>query len=105
GADMPAETTRLAVVFTGQRTPAHWTGTAPTLDVWDLKGQIEEIAAAMGITNVRLGGDEATRIGASVASVVSDSAVFSGATAEAEILGGRLRKDYIDAPAWAGEIF
>jgi phenylalanyl-tRNA synthetase beta chain len=39
----PVESTRLAVVLTGGRWPAHWTdgGATPDLDWWDLKGAFE----------------------------------------------------------------
>ncbi|HUP90438.1 MAG TPA: phenylalanine--tRNA ligase subunit beta [Longimicrobiales bacterium] len=76
GSDRPSETTRIAAVFTGLRTPPHWTGDSGNQDVWDLKGLVEDIAAALGIGTVQV-----------------------------EILGAGLGKDYIDAPAWAGEIF
>ena len=104
GDERPVETTRLALVFTGLRTPPHWTETAQPYDIWDLKGLVEDIARALGIADVTLGAAAAT-IPSSVASVVSEEAHFSGLSATAEILGARLRSDYIDAPAWAGEIF
>ena len=40
----PAESTRVAAIFTGLREPAHWTGNAQPYDIWDAKGLAEEVA-------------------------------------------------------------
>ncbi len=105
--EVPVETTRLAVVFTGLRSPAHWTGGEQEFDVWDLKGLIEDVAAALGIVNVRTGIPQASGLAGSVAAVLPEQGRLGAVAADgaSEILGGRLRSDYIDAPAWAGEIF
>jgi phenylalanyl-tRNA synthetase beta chain len=39
----PAETTRVAAIFTGLREPAHWTGHAQPYDIWDVKGIAGEL--------------------------------------------------------------
>jgi phenylalanyl-tRNA synthetase beta chain len=96
GHELPRETTCLAVIFTGFRNPPHWTGAAAPFDIWDLKAMVEDIARAIGISEV-------------LPAAWTDSAIvaegFTGRNQEVEILGGRLRADYIDAPAWAGEFF
>lgn len=91
----PQETTRLAVAFTGSRVPPHWTGTPAEFDIWDLKGLLAEIAAAIGIGEIK----PSPTAGA----LLHDG--FVGRSEAAEILGGRVRSDYIDAPAWAGEFY
>ena len=96
GDGVPAESTRLAAVFTGLRAPAHWTGNVDAFDIWDLKALVGELAAALGISAV------------SPVAETPDGVIlggFSGTGNGASILGGRLRRDYIDAPAWAGEFF
>src|SRR5690606_38730063 len=47
GDGRPVETTRVAAVLTGARTPAHWTdgGAAPDFDLWDLKSLFEVTVA------------------------------------------------------------
>jgi phenylalanyl-tRNA synthetase beta chain len=96
GHELPRETTRLAVIFTGLRNPPHWTGGATPFDIWDLKAIVEDVARAIGISEV-------------LPAAPADSPIvtegFAGRNQEVEILGGRLRRDYIDAPAWAGEFF
>lgn len=104
-APLPQESTRLAVAFTGARTPPHWTGSQAEYDVWDLKGLLAEVGRLVGITEVSH--DAQAGIESSVARVLSDTPRFAGTSSDqtAEILGGQLRSDYIDAPAWAGKFF
>lgn len=92
--DTTAETTRLAIVFTGMRTPPHWSGNHAEFDIWDLKGLMTDVANDIGVPELKP---------ADASGILSGG--FHGSLGDAEILGGRLRKDYIDAPAWAGEFF
>lgn len=103
---LPTETTRLAAVFTGSRTPPHWTKSEAPYDVWDLRGLLEELAQALGIADIRIGVAEDSAITTSFERVLSETRL-SGRSADggSEIVGGRLRLDYIDAPAWTGEVF
>jgi phenylalanyl-tRNA synthetase beta chain len=41
GASRPAERTHVAAVISGGREPGHWSGAAPDVDRWDLKGLFE----------------------------------------------------------------
>jgi phenylalanyl-tRNA synthetase beta chain len=94
GEDLPRESTRLAVAFTGLRSPEHWTGKADPFDIWDLKSLVSDLGHALGITDIAV---------SQAVSIVTEG--FAGSANGAQILGGRLRRDYIDAPAWAGEFF
>lgn len=105
GEKAPVETTRLSVVFTGLRSPAHWSGGVAPYELWDLKGLMTEVAGSLGISDPSPGLHGAARIAADSRQVLLDTAAFSAAAGDAEILGGRLHADYIDAPAWTGEIF
>lgn len=108
GTPLPEESTHIAVVFTGLRAPAHWTGSAAEYDIWDLKGLIEDLAASLGIGEVQVAsGIDDSRVGSLVRNVIASDSAMQGTNEAtgAEILGARLRKDYIDAPAWVGEIF
>lgn len=94
GTPLPVETSRVAVIFTGLRAPDHWKSTSEGFDIFDAKGLVEELAGMLGA-----GRTEAN---------VTEGLVAEGyraAQGSIEILGGRLHRNYIDAPAWAGEIF
>lgn len=104
GPSLPEESTHLAVVFTGARTAPHWSGGDAVFDIWDLKSLISDIAASIGIADLAPGSERAERMAASIAAALADGS-FSGRSGETEILGGRLSRTYIDAPAWTGEIF
>jgi phenylalanyl-tRNA synthetase beta chain len=105
GAPLPHESTRLAVAFTGLRTPPHWTGAQAEYDVWDLKGLVAEVGRLGGITEISH--EAHADIAPAIATVLMDTARFAGTSSDrmAEILGGQLRSDYIDAPVWAGKFF
>jgi phenylalanyl-tRNA synthetase beta chain len=90
GAGVPHETLRAAAVFTGARTPPHWSdgGTTPTYDVWDMKGLFETAVRAVG--------------GAGAVTAVGGGFEWHDA-------GGRIRgrASMLDAdrPAWAAPLF
>lgn len=53
---LPDELRRLAIVYTGQRTAAHWQeglAAPPALDFFDLKGVLEELFAAVKVDGIR----------------------------------------------------
>ena len=88
--DRPAETTRLAGVITGARSPAHWTesGRPNDVDWWDLKG-IFERAVSLANPSARV-------------QVESDSLI---AVAQDGRWVGQAAVQAADAPPWAGSVF
>src|SRR5207253_4950812 len=54
GDSVPQESTRIAIIFTGRRTPPHWSSESPEMDVWDLKGLIEDLASRLGIADTQV---------------------------------------------------
>ena len=97
----PREETRLAVVLTGRRRPEHWSGPDETLDLWDLKGLADEIAAlARGDATLQPGLSEG------VDGLVPDEG-FEIRTGTGEVVGraGRLGQGFADAPAWADPVY
>lgn len=46
---LPTEVRRLSLVATGDRAPAHWSGGAPAVDFYDLKGVVEALLGALRI--------------------------------------------------------
>ncbi|HET7275706.1 MAG TPA: phenylalanine--tRNA ligase subunit beta, partial [Longimicrobiaceae bacterium] len=45
---LPVEQSRVAAVFTGRRTPPHWTGDNEIWDIWDLSALLSELAGELG---------------------------------------------------------
>ena len=53
GSELPIETTKLAIVMTGQRDEISWdVQTSPIMDFYDIKGRIEGLLAGFRLTNV-----------------------------------------------------
>jgi len=92
----PRETTRLAVVITGLRSPAHWTDDAPDFDLWDLKALFERVLRTLY--------PEATlRPAGSSEGEGGSCEVLWEAWEDSERVGhgGRLLPEALDAPPWA----
>jgi len=101
-AEPPLESTRLAAAFCGARHPPHWSGEAPAFDLWDLKGLLAELAAALGLdeTAVEPAPDAPAPVYASGLAFLlrgPDGAVLGA--------GGRVAPHAIDAPAWADPVW
>jgi len=98
----PAETRRLSIAITGARAPEHWSGQVGTVDLWDLKGLLEEFAERYGLRIVP--GDSGRIAGAR--EVLLEGELFElqadGVTVG---LGGRIDPARIDAPAWAAPVY
>jgi phenylalanyl-tRNA synthetase beta chain len=86
---LPVEETRVAAVMTGASRPAHWSGRAPDLDVWDLRGLLEELAPEHLDGRVEEAGGVLE--------------LWSG---EEPIGQGRVAGAHeVDAPAWAAPVY
>lgn len=101
GADgMPLEETRVAAVFTGRRTPPHWSAESASWDVWDLRAVLGEIAYQLNLGTVAPAESEdsggLTR--PDLRFEVGDGARLSGG-------GGRAAEAAVDAPAWADPVW
>ncbi|MGH7501553.1 MAG: phenylalanine--tRNA ligase subunit beta [Longimicrobiales bacterium] len=95
---LPREETRVAVLMTGARRPAHWSGPSSTFDLWDLRGLVETVGVVVG-AHVGVGTTGAPF-------VEGDSFLLTGNGSSAPIgAGGRVRADALDAPAWAEPVF
>lgn len=96
---LPREETRLALVLTGGRTPAHWSGEAAPVDFWDLRGLLEEVVeiAYPGAVPswVALEGATEFRDGSAVRVLLEGREVARG---------GEVRPGVVDAPRWAGPV-
>ncbi|HET6232164.1 MAG TPA: phenylalanine--tRNA ligase subunit beta [Longimicrobiaceae bacterium] len=100
GAGEMREEMRFAAVLTGASRPASWTGEAPPLDTWDLKGLMEELSAEFPQGAVQPGEWDA------LAPVTDPSVRFRLVSAGDLVGGGGLvAPAAVDAPAWAAPVF
>jgi phenylalanyl-tRNA synthetase beta chain len=104
---LPAEDIRAAFVLTGGREPEHWSGRSGDVDVWDLKGLVEELGADLLDAVVRpvLPQRDAPATLAAVARWLEGDA-FGLETARDPVgLAGRVCADAIDGPRWMGPVW
>ena len=102
GVAAPLETIRLAVIITGSRTPPHWSGSIPDVDLWDIRGLADELGGLLGI-DIGIGGER---------KLPGVSALFEAGAAfdllrDGKVVGqlGHIASRNVDAPAWAAPIF
>ncbi|MEX2467517.1 MAG: phenylalanine--tRNA ligase subunit beta [Gemmatimonadota bacterium] len=97
----PIERPHLALTLTGRRRPAHWSYPSEALDVWDLKGLVEEAAthAYRGAATVEVDTAGAEPFDPGSGFVVRDRA--------GSVIGraGRVSADDLDVPAWTGDVW
>ncbi|MGH7481829.1 MAG: phenylalanine--tRNA ligase subunit beta [Longimicrobiales bacterium] len=99
--ERPAETTRVAAIFAGARTPPHWSGQPEAFDLWDAKGLLADLAETLGLAagSVRPGSDPPAALAAERAfSLVPENGAVVGH-------GGLVRPAVLDAPRWAGDVW
>lgn len=116
----PREETRLAAAFVGRREPRHWSSPksrfgseaeAEMLNLWDLKGLLQEIAASAWGDGARLRpatSDGTPGVLAPLHSFeVSLGTVEAGSGAEGSPLGwgGLVRRERMEIPEWADPIW
>lgn len=96
---LPSEEVHLAAVFTGARTPPHWSAAAADWDVWDLRGLLEELASELGMGSPRQGvpGELGRWLDPSLVLHLSGASPSGG--------GGRVARGEVDAPAWAAPLW
>ena len=101
---LPHEETHVAAILHGQRGPAHWSGPAAPLDLWDLKRLLERLVKVVseGSWAVRpaLGGEE-------IWGALEPEAAFRVVDAEGVLrgAGGKLRDEEVDLPVWALQVW
>ena len=118
----PEERTHLAAVLAGRSAPPHWSGPDRSLDVWDLKSLLEEVArkayreragvepapgAAEHGSATRDAHDAATPTGPEGSAIMDESTCFVVRDQSATEVGrgGRVADGVLDAPPWAGDVW
>lgn len=104
--ERPHEETRVSIVLTGDREPAHWATPATPIDLWEVKGIMEAVLRRADLGDARLRGLDGLD-GAGGHPFLDPSAAWSVHGSGGEVLGhgGRVRRKVVDAPAWAGDIW
>jgi phenylalanyl-tRNA synthetase beta chain len=101
--ERPHEETRIAVVLTGDREPAHWATPAMPVDLWEVKGILEAVLGSSRHPEWTL-----DSIGDVAAATRFDrGAAWEARGADGVVLGygGRVAAGVVDAPAWAGDLW
>lgn len=104
GEALPAEATHLAAVLTGGRQPEHWSGPTPMLDLWDLRGLLEELGAELGL-ELRPGLPPVSPAPAGLFEPGTEMSLAHVSDGEIVAAGGQIPADRLDAPPWAEAIF
>jgi phenylalanyl-tRNA synthetase beta chain len=102
-----AEERRFAFLLTGDRIPAHWSGTTPESDLWDLKGLVEQVAKAFDLGPVapfaRAEDRTVRRFGWEM--WLDDEAYAIGSGERLAGIAGRVKVAALDSPPWAAPVF
>lgn len=95
------EEPRVALVVTGRRDPAHWSGGAEPVDIWDLKGLLHRVVALTWGDAAQVDPGEVEGFpgvaGATLRVVGADGRLLGG--------GGIVPGQSLDLPPWAGQVF
>ena len=104
----PREDPHVAFVITGRREPEHWSGSGEAVDFWRVKSLVETVLEESGWD------EPAVRVPAAEDSVVdpagepfapSISVALTSGDGTTIGAAGQLRPEWVDAPAWAGEVW
>jgi phenylalanyl-tRNA synthetase beta chain len=103
----PVESPHLALVLHGARQPSHWTGASPRWDLWDVRGVLARLGTAIwgdGCT-LRPASPDApadegpsVHVSGEVLELVDPSGTPVGR-------GGAVRKQALDLPPWADQVW
>jgi phenylalanyl-tRNA synthetase beta chain len=104
-----AEEMRVAIVLTGVRSPAHWSGSNEddgSCDIWDLKGLLERFADGLGLGDVSVpapaDADGALPFGTE--RWLSDDSLCIMRDGILVGVAGEVRSASVDAPVWAAPV-
>ena len=98
--ELPPEEPHLACVLTGNRDPGHWSDHDRPVDLWDLKGLLEEVVGRVGMA-------VEVRPGAPDDSIIEPEEGFAVLGPDEAVVGwaGRVASRAVKAPPWAGPVF
>ena len=107
--ELPRESTHLAWVLHGRRHPRHWSRADEAVEVWDLKGLLEEVVDTVApgpwrvVPASEVPGDDGTL----PASLVDDDVSLVVVDEDGRPVGraGRIEAGRLDLPPWAGAVW
>ena len=102
GPERPEERTRAAAVVAGRSPAPHWSAGRRDADLFDAKGAIESLAAALGATRLRFASDRIPAGAALVGPAVESDGQVLGRVGE--VAPEALRRYEIDRPVFAFEV-
>ena len=102
GADRPREITRAAAVVAGRSPAPHWSAGKREADLYDAKGAVESLAAALGVSRLRFASDRIAPGAALVGPAIAAGEAVLGRVGE--VAPEVLKRYEIDVPVFAFEV-
>ncbi|HZN03153.1 MAG TPA: phenylalanine--tRNA ligase subunit beta, partial [Candidatus Polarisedimenticolia bacterium] len=102
GPDRPVERTRVAAVVAGRSPAPHWSAGRRDADLFDAKGAVESLAAALGVSRLRFASDRIAPGAALVGPAIESEGALLGRVGE--VAPEALRRYEIDVPVFAFEM-
>jgi phenylalanyl-tRNA synthetase beta chain len=100
---LPREESHVAAILHGHREPAHWASPSVEVDVWDVKGVVERLAAILSGGAWQVGPAEGLAPDATF--VEGTCLVVTGAGGQIHGRAGRIRASRMDLPVWARDVW
>jgi phenylalanyl-tRNA synthetase beta chain len=105
GRDQYVEEVRVGLVMTGARHRDHWSGASDDVDVWDLRGLIEQVVDLLPLVEVRAGWPQGEEPGFGFGRWLGTDRVAMFGSDESVGAGGSVQASSVDSPPWAGSVY
>ncbi len=107
--ELPRESIHLGLVLHGRRRPRHWSHADEPVEVWDLKGLLEEVVATLATDRWRVisAAEAPDGSGALPASLMDEDVSLAVVDEDGRPVGraGRIGAGHLDLPPWAGAVW
>jgi phenylalanyl-tRNA synthetase beta chain len=101
------EELRVALAITGLRRPPHWSCLEEDMEIWDLKGWLEDLAGDLGLGGIRPGRPPEVQNGLPFGWTrwLADDSLCILQDEDVVGVAGRVRAEAVDAPVWAAPVY
>ena len=101
------EEVRVALVLTGLRQPAHWSGLGGDFEIWDLKGLLEAMTSELDVGEVCQGVEPEGEWGLPFGTErwLGENPLCILKAGRPVGVAGQVRSEGVDAPVWAASVF
>jgi phenylalanyl-tRNA synthetase beta chain len=101
------EEIRVALVLTGLRQPAHWSGSEGDFEIWDLKGLLEAMTSELDLGEIRQGVEPEGERGLPFGTErwLGENPLCILKAGRPVGVAGQVRPEGVDAPVWAAPVF